>query len=52
VKESSHEELEDIFDKFSKYHIKIFIRDFSVSVGRKDCTDLIWKGSISRNQVR
>jgi hypothetical protein len=29
-------ELEIVFDKFPKYHIKILLRDFNAKVGRED----------------
>jgi exonuclease III len=36
VKDSSYEELERVFDKFPKYHMKILLGDFNVKVSRKD----------------
>jgi hypothetical protein len=36
VKDSFYEELERVFDKFLKYHIKILLGDFNVKVGRED----------------
>jgi hypothetical protein len=36
VKESFYEELEDVFNKFPKYHMKILLGDFSAKVGRDD----------------
>jgi hypothetical protein len=36
VKDSFYEELERVFDKFPKYHMKTFLRDFSSRVGRED----------------
>jgi hypothetical protein len=33
---SVHEELECVFDKFPKYHMKILLEDFSAKVGRED----------------
>jgi exonuclease III len=36
VKNSFHEELESVFDKFPKYRIKILLGDFNVKVGRED----------------
>jgi hypothetical protein len=36
VKDSFYEELEHIFDKFPKYHLKILSRDFNAKVGRED----------------
>jgi exonuclease III len=36
VKDSFNEELERIFDKFPKYHMKILLGDFNVKVGNED----------------
>jgi hypothetical protein len=36
IKDRFYEELEYVFDKFPKYHIKIMLGDFSVKVGRED----------------
>jgi hypothetical protein len=36
VKDSSYEELEHMFDKFHKYHMKILLGDFNAKVGRED----------------
>jgi hypothetical protein len=36
VKGSFYEELENIFNKFSKYHINIIVGVFSSKVGRED----------------
>jgi hypothetical protein len=36
VKESFHEELERVFDKFPKYHIRILLGDFNAKAGRED----------------
>jgi hypothetical protein len=36
VKDSLYEELECVFDKFPKYHMKILLGDFSAKVGRED----------------
>jgi hypothetical protein len=36
VKDSFYEELEHVFDRFPKYHIKILLGDFSAKVGRED----------------
>jgi hypothetical protein len=36
VKDSFYEELECIFDKFPKYHMKILLGDFTAKVGRED----------------
>jgi hypothetical protein len=36
VKDSFYEELEHVFDKFPKYHMKIMLEDFIAKVGRED----------------
>jgi exonuclease III len=36
VKDSFYEELEHIFDKFPKYHMKMLLGDFNAKAGRKD----------------
>jgi hypothetical protein len=36
VKGSFYEELECVFDKFPKYHMKILLGDFNAKVGRED----------------
>jgi exonuclease III len=36
VKDSFYEELERVFDKFPKYHMKIILGDFNAKVGRED----------------
>ena len=35
-KESLHEELEQVFDHFPKYHMKVLLGDFSAKVGREN----------------
>jgi len=34
-KDSFYGELEQVFDHFSNYHMKILLEDFNVKVGRK-----------------
>jgi hypothetical protein len=36
VKHSFYEEFERVFDKFSKFHIKIVLGDFNAKVGKED----------------
>jgi hypothetical protein len=36
VKGSFYEELESVFGKFPKYHMKILLGDFNAKVGRED----------------
>jgi hypothetical protein len=36
MKDSFYEELESVFDKFPKYHIKIVLADFNAKVRRED----------------
>ena len=35
-KDSFYEELEQVFDHFSKYHMKILLGDFNANVGREN----------------
>jgi hypothetical protein len=35
-KDSLYEELEEVFYRFPKYHMKILLRDFNAKVGRED----------------
>jgi hypothetical protein len=35
IKDRFYEELERVFDKFTKYHLKMLLGDFSVNVGRE-----------------
>jgi exonuclease III len=41
VKDSFYEALERVFDKFSKYHMKILLGDFNAKVGKEDIFKLI-----------
>jgi hypothetical protein len=36
MKDSFYKELEHVFDKFPKYHMKILLGDFSAKVGKED----------------
>jgi hypothetical protein len=36
IKDRFYEELEQVFDKFSEYHMKILLGHFSAKVGRED----------------
>jgi hypothetical protein len=36
TKDSFREELEEVFDQFPRYHIKILMGDFNAKVGRED----------------
>jgi hypothetical protein len=36
VKDSFYKELERVFEKFSKYHMKILLGDYNAKVGRED----------------
>jgi exonuclease III len=36
VKDSFYEELERVFHKFPKYHMKILLGDFNAKVGKED----------------
>jgi exonuclease III len=47
VKDSFYEELECVFDKFPKYHMKILLGDFNAIVGKEDIFKLtIGNGSL------
>jgi exonuclease III len=36
INDRFYEELEQIFDKFQRYHMKILLGDFNAKVGRED----------------
>jgi hypothetical protein len=36
IKDSFYEELEQVFDQFPRYHMKILLGDFNTKVGRED----------------
>jgi hypothetical protein len=36
IKDSFYEELEQVFDQFSRYHMKIMLGDFNTKIGRED----------------
>jgi hypothetical protein len=36
MKDSFYEELERVFNKFRKYHMKIWLGDFSAKIGKED----------------
>jgi endonuclease/exonuclease/phosphatase family metal-dependent hydrolase len=47
VKHSFYEELERVFDKFPKYHMKILLGDFNAKVAREDIfKPTIWNESL------
>jgi exonuclease III len=46
LKDSFYEELECIFDKLHKYHMKILLGDFNAKVGREDIFKQIGKESL------
>jgi hypothetical protein len=41
IKDSVYEELEQVFDHFPRYHMKILVGDFNAKVGREDIFKLI-----------
>jgi hypothetical protein len=47
VKDSFYEELERVFDKFPKYHVKILLGYFSAKVGKED----IFKPTIGNKRL-
>jgi hypothetical protein len=48
AKDSFHEELKCVFDKFPKYHVKILLGYFSIKVGRED----IFKPTIGNESLQ
>jgi hypothetical protein len=36
IKDDFYEELEQVFDKFPRYHMEILLGDFNAKVGRED----------------
>jgi hypothetical protein len=47
MKDSVYEELECVFDKFTKYHMKILLGDINAKVGRQDISKpTIWNGDL------
>jgi hypothetical protein len=47
IKDSFYDELERVFDKFPKYHMKILLGDFSAKVGR----EVIFKPTIGNESL-
>jgi hypothetical protein len=41
IKNSFYEELEQVFDKFPKYHMKMLFGDFNAKVGRETLSNLL-----------
>jgi len=48
IQKSFYEELEQVFDHFPKYHIKILLGDCNAKVGRED----IFKPAIGNESLR
>jgi hypothetical protein len=49
VKDSFYEEMERMFDKFPKYHMKILLGDFNAKVGREEIfKPTIWNESLHK----
>jgi hypothetical protein len=47
-----YEELERVFDRFPKYHIKILLEEFNTKVGRQNIfKPTIWKESIPPQKI-
>jgi hypothetical protein len=47
VKDCFYEELQHVFDKFTKYHMKILLGDFNAKVGREEIfKPTIWNDSL------
>jgi hypothetical protein len=49
VKNSLYEEVERVFDKFPKYHMKILLGDCNAKVGREDFLTDNWERKFARN---
>jgi hypothetical protein len=47
IKDRFYEALEEVFDQFTRYHMKIFLGDFNAKVGRED----IFKPTIGNESV-
>jgi exonuclease III len=50
VKESFYKELEHVFDKFSKYHMKILLGDSNAKLGNEDIFKLT-TGNVSSHEI-
>jgi hypothetical protein len=48
---ASHKELERVFDKFPKYHVKILLGDFNAKVGKEDFLNRQWGMKVYKNLV-
>jgi exonuclease III len=48
IKNSFYEELEQVFDQFARYHMKILLGDFNAKVGRED----IYKPTIANESLQ
>jgi exonuclease III len=49
IKDKFYEDLEQVFDKFPKYHMKILLGDFNAKVGREDICKPIIGNESTRN---
>jgi len=50
LKDSFHEELEQVFVHFPKYHTKILLGDFNAKFGREDIFEpTIWNESLHQD---
>jgi hypothetical protein len=47
IKDRFYEELEQVFDKFPRYHMKMLLGDFNAKVGRED----IFKSTIGNESL-
>jgi hydroxypyruvate isomerase len=45
MRDRFYEELEHVFDKFPKYHMKILLRDFNAKVGKSPNVHLVQNSS-------
>jgi exonuclease III len=52
IKERIYEELEHVFGKFPKYHMKILLGDFNADVGREDIANrTIWNDRVMKMEL-
>jgi hypothetical protein len=47
--DSFYDEIERVFDKFPKYHMKILLGDFNAKEGREDFQANSWEREFTRN---
>jgi hypothetical protein len=48
TKDRLYEEVEQVFDKFPRYHMKILLEDFNAKVRREDISSTYWEREYTR----